>query len=236
MIPPEQVRVRPKRAPVRLDRHWTDRVVMPGSVRRALDSAAEFVTRPVHTASAMFTHPGRVVRAYLQGNHAGYTGPIWMAFLGVAFYLAVNSRLEGELSAFFDPVVWFRDFWPYLAPLILLPVSALQTLLFRRRDITVGDAYAFGLYMLGQIAIFRALTVLLRHVPGVPAVHSSDTALFLSSALIAAEAAYVAWSVTGFYRDRRISVWLRGAFVYTVFAALGYGVLHGIVIWAFPRA
>src|SRR5690349_24554540 len=122
MMQPEQLRVRPKRAPVKLDRHWTDRVVVPGAVRTALDSAAEFVTRPVHTASAMFARPGRVVRAYLQGNHAGYTGPIWMAFLGVALYLAVNSGFAGDLSASVDPAVWFRDFWPYFAPLILLPV------------------------------------------------------------------------------------------------------------------
>jgi hypothetical protein len=232
-MPPEHVRLQPERKPVKLDRHWTDRVTVTGVLRDGFSRVVEAVAKPVRTAASLISRPGRVIRSYLQGDRDGITGPIWMAILGVSLFLIVNETLASDLSAFFDPLVWFRDFWAYFAPLLLLPISALQKRIFRRRDVTFGDTYVFGLYMLGQIAIFRTVILLLRHATGIGVFHSSTGDMLLTTAVMAAEAAYVAWSATGFYRDRRPSVWLRGALVYGSFAALGYGVLYGIVTYVF---
>jgi hypothetical protein len=197
---------------------------------QALGNIGKHLITPVRTVANLVRSPGKTIREHLFGNRENVTGPGHIAFFGVTIYLLVNAKTAG-MGAMFDPLVWWKNVWPYVTPLLLLPIAALQKRLFRKFDMTFAETFSFGLYMVGQIARFRALVMWLEHVTEF-GVHTSLGEWIHASVLVGVEMLYVAWSATGFYGSKRLSVWVRGALSDLAFAALSYTLLGGIVWYA----
>ena len=227
----ERVKLGPLREPVRMKTYPPRR---PVSVfAEVWASIMDVTVTPILTFAALLKKPGLRIREYLHGTRVSIAGPRHMAFLGVSFFLIVNSFVSTSVSAIFDPFIWFKQWWPLAAPVLLLPASAFQHLLFRRRRLDFGETYAFGLYMLGQIAVFHGALLLLNHATGIGDVQSSTAGYVRAGVIALIEAAYVAWAATDLYEDDRPSVWLRGALAYGGFVAIGCGTVYAIVSYVF---
>ncbi|HEX6694407.1 MAG TPA: DUF3667 domain-containing protein [Longimicrobiales bacterium] len=228
MTPPEKARAEPERAAVTLEEPPRRGLSMRGMLGDAFGSVTDLVTRPMRTVGSLLKRPGQLIRSYVEGNRARIAGPGRIAFLGVSLFLVVNSLVATGMAKMFDPFIWWKGFWPYIAPLLLLPASAVQRLLFRKRRFSFGDTYAFGLYMLGTIAAFHAVLLTINYFTGLGDVHSSTTEYVRNGIIMLIEAVYVAWAATGFYDDRKPGVWLRGALSYGAFVGISFGILYAV--------
>ena len=208
-----------------------------GSFRDVLRGATDVALKPFRTAAGLVTRPAALFRAYRDRTADDILGPGKFALLGMGLYLASKAFLSSPMESIFNPVVWaargpdlFRSLFLYAAPVLLLPISTLQRRLFRRYDRSWRETFDFGLYMIGAIAIFKSVLVVVSATTGLLDVHSSTTEHIRNGIIFAIEALFIAHAATGFYRDRRMSVWLRGALAYTVYYLVGYGILAA-VLW-----
>lgn len=166
----------------------------------------------VRTFVGLSRRPGQVAREQIIERSGAYVGPLSYAFWTSTAYLLLNRLTPTPVSVFFDPFVHLPAYWPYLGALILLPVAGLQRLLFRERGYTTAESYAYQLFILGQIVIFETVLLLVQRVLPID--------LQPWWAYRVPELVYAAWAATGFYRSRRLSIWLRGGLVYLAAAGL----------------
>ena len=228
MTPPEEGHEKSGHATIKLEEPPPRGLTMRSMLGDAFGSVTDLITRPVRTAAALLKRPGEIIRSYVEGNRARIAGPGRMAFLGVSLFLVVNALVATGMAKMFDPFIWWKGFWPYIAPLLLLPASAVQKWLFRKRRFTFGDTYAFGLYMLGTIAAFHAVLLTINYFTGLGDVHSSTTEYIRNGIIMLVEAVYVAWAAAGFYDDRKPTVWLRGSLSYGAFVGISFGILYAV--------
>jgi len=169
-----------------------------GMFRQAATTLFDLDRGFFHTVRAMFTRPGQTCRAYVEGQRQPLTGPFKYAFIVITIYavtinlLGIEIRVPGveafdetERRLFF----LINSLLGYLIFFIMIPVAAIQRLLFRASGDSLGDTYAFALYLFGTTSWFStllALTGWLDQPRGL-------TALGLITIT------YAAWAMGGFY-------------------------------------
>jgi hypothetical protein len=115
-------------------------------------------------------------------------------------------------------------FWGYCLFAILVPVAALQALLFRDRGDRVAECYAFDLYVFGHILWLNLAAALLAVAP------RSGAGL----AVQAAQLAFVIFALRDFYPGRPLGTLARGLLLYAVYAASALAV--GFATYGVRRA
>ena len=186
-----------------------------------------------HTVLALFTRPGETCREYVEGRRRPLTGPFKYAFILITIYaiavnlLEVRPNLPGvESSDEVEIRVYYllNSLLGFLIFFIQIPVAAIQRLLFRSHGDSLGETYAFALYVFGHTAWFSTLFAVagwLGQVWGPPV-------------LLLVTVAYLAWAMTGFYRIDGFPPVFRAAlmmvvnFVVTNVIALGLG---NLIVW-----
>jgi hypothetical protein len=165
-----------------------------------------------HTVRALFTRPGETCRAYVEGHRQPLTGPFKYAFIVLTIYaialnlLAVEPDLPGiENRDEVEQKLYYllNSLLSYLIFLILIPVAAVQRLLFRASGDSLGETYAFMLYLFGTLSWFSTLFVVtgwLEQPWGLVA-------------LVPVNVAYAAWAMGGFYGSGRWPPVLRAALI-----------------------
>jgi hypothetical protein len=168
-----------------------------------------------HTVRALFTRPGETCRDYVDGHRQPLTGPFKYAFIVTTIYaIAINllaieldlpgieERTEAEQQLFY----LLNSLLGYLIFFVLIPVAAIQRLVFRASGNSLGDTYAFTLYLFGTMAWFStlfAVTGWLERPWGL-------------AALLPVNIAYAAWAMAGFYGHVRRPPVLRAALMIVV--------------------
>ena len=151
-----------------------------------------------HTVRALFTRPGQTCRAYVEGHRQPLTGPFKYAFIVITIYaiainlLAVELNLPGnEDRGEVEQQLFFllNSLLSYLTFFVLIPVAAIQRLLFRASGDSLGDTYAFSLYLFGTMAWFSTLFVVTGWL-------EQPWGLL---ALVPVNVAYGTWAMAGFY-------------------------------------
>jgi hypothetical protein len=177
-------------------------LTVTGMFRQAATTLFDLDRGFVHTVMALFTRPGQTCRAYVEGHRQPLTGPFKYAFIVVTIYaltinlLGIEIRIPGveafdetERRLFF----LINSLLGYLIFFIMIPVAAIQRLLFRASGDSLGDSYAFALYLFGTTSWFStlfALTGWLEQPRGLTALG------FISIA-------YATWAMGGFYGHLR---------------------------------
>lgn len=155
-----------------------------------------------HTVRALFTRPGQTCRAYVEGHRQPLTGPFKYAFIVITIYaiainlLAVELNLPGnEARSEVEQQLFFllNSLLSYLTFFVLIPVAAIQRLLFRASGDSLGDTYAFSLYLFGTMAWFSTLFVVTGWL-------EQPWGLL---ALVPVNVAYGTWAMAGFYGGGR---------------------------------
>jgi hypothetical protein len=183
-----------------------------GMFRQAANTLFDLDRGFFHTVRAMFTRPGQTCRAYVEGRRQPLTGPFKYAFIVVTIYavtinlLGIEIRVPGveaydetERRLFF----LINSLLGYLIFFTLIPVAAVQRRLFRASGDSLGNTYAFALYMFGTTSWFStlfALTGWLQRPRGL-----------VAFALVTI--AYAAWALGGFYSHVKRPPVLRATFM-----------------------
>lgn len=181
-----------------------------GMLRQAAATLFDLDRGFFHTVRALFTRPGQTCRAYVEGHRQPLTGPFKYAFIVITIYaIAINllaielnlpgieNRSEVEQQLFY----LLNSLLSYLTFFVLIPVAAVQRRLFRASGDSLGETYAFTLYLFGTMAWFSTLFVLagwLEQPWGL-------------AALVPVNVAYAAWAMGGFYGGGRWPPVLRAA-------------------------
>jgi hypothetical protein len=163
-----------------------------------------------HTVRALFTRPGQTCRAYVEGRRQPLTGPFKYAFIVITIYavainlLDVELRLPGiEDRGEVEQQLFYllNSLLSYLTFFVLIPVAAILRLLFRASGDSLGETYAFTLYLFGTMAWFSTLFVVTGWL-------EQPWGLL---ALVPVNVAYAAWAMAGFYSCGRRPPMLRAA-------------------------
>ena len=184
-------------------------MTVPGVLNAWIRSIAELDSPVFRTIARLTISPGAVCRAYIEGDRASYTNPAKYCFLAGAFAVlsvALFGRSEvtgavvalppwigpdhplGKASETMTTLI--RDY-AHIFTLATIPVfSAVLWAIHRRARLTLAEHIVFALYIHGQIFIAQ----------GVLAMLGGYTTVTLIIAQYALIFAYVAWSITRFYR------------------------------------
>ncbi len=188
----------------------SERLTLPGLFRRTLRKIRDLDFSIVRTLTGLLHRPGELIREYVAGRRAPYINPLGYALLTVTAFVAVDSALSTGMSYFFDPVLWYGWLSPYLGIVAVIPAALIPRWLFPRRDLTHAETMAFVLYTGAQIVLLETLLVAVNN-------WANLSWLWIPGALL--EAGYMAWALTRFLDDRKVTVWLRGLLIYALMAA-----------------
>ena len=203
------------------------RLTTRGLLGETFAHVAELDLAFVRTFRALWRGPGRVAREYVDGARKRWSSPAKYAFFSFTAYIVAVNLFRLELvppnSPFARPEQMrvFRIVFSvvgYLLFVNLIPVSALQRLLFRRDRFNALESYVFGLYTYGHLAwihLAAAATGVFAQSWGYPAVQLFGLG-------------YVAWSITSFYERRTIGTIMKGTLVGLAYTVVGF-VLGGLV-------
>lgn len=194
-----------------------ERFTVRAIVRDVVHDALNLDRGILHTAVALFRHPGLVVAEYVYGRTVRYTGPAkyflvlaalttllyantGLAEASVAMYGISPSAASGSLQA---RTVEFVSTWLNLIMALGLPFSALSTRLFFHR---VGYNYAehliFNTYVYAQVCILFMAVMVPAYALGM----GVNGAMLL---YIVLSTAYTAWAGVQFFRVPAVSGTLR---------------------------
>ena len=208
-------------------------LTIAGMFRHAASTLFDLDRGFFHTVWAMFTRPGGTCRAYIDGHRQPLTGPFKYAFIVITIYavtinlLDLDIRIPGieaydetERRLFF----LINSLLGYLIFFVMIPVAAVQRRLFRASGDSLGNTYAFALYMFGSTSWFStlfALTGWLEQPRGL-------------TAFLLVTIAYAAWSMGGFYSHVRRPPVLRATLMIVLNVVLTNVVallLGNLIVW-----
>ena len=202
-----------------------ERITFRQVFRSSVRALADLDFASARTVVGLARAPGLTARRYIEGERSRFTNPVKLAFLTSTLYVLMNGlTTTSGVMAMFDPLVALQGVWPYAMLVLLLPAAVVQRMLFRKRRYNVAECYAFGLFVLGAVALAGAVVLTVVRVASI--------ALPPWPALLIA-AVYWSWSVTGLYGDRRPSVWLRGLVVYAATLGALAGALYAVQAYRF---
>lgn len=163
-----------------------------------------------HTIGALTRKPGETCRGYVDGHRQPLTGPFKYCFIVVTIYavtvnlLGIEFDLPGDFS--FDErerrlFELLNSLMIYLLFFVLIPVAAIQRLMFRASGDSLGESYLFCLYVFGHLSWLSTLFAL----TGLLSIEGGLLAFLLVNI------AFVAWAMKGFYAHLSMPPVLRAA-------------------------
>ncbi|MCP5119647.1 MAG: hypothetical protein GY953_53290, partial [bacterium] len=110
----------------------------------------------------------------------------------------------------------------YLAYLYMLPVAALQRWLFRGHGFGVAECYVSLLFFYGQFLLLGALLAIC-------GLYSIPYGLLVARLI---GAAYLVWTLAGFYRSSKLATVAKGILLYLSFTvvSIGLGMLIAVAM------
>lgn len=200
----------------------------------------------LHTAVALFRHPGLVAAEYVYGRTVRYTGPVkyFLVLAAITTLLYANSGLVESTMTMYgaDPAATpagslqaqtteFVTTWLNLIMALGVPFSAVFTrLFFRGVGYNFTEHLIFNTYVYAQACILFLVTMLPVHAAGM----GVGTAMLV---YMAASLGYTAWAGVQFFRApmvsgtvRMIAASLLGYAAYMI-SVLAMGVAVGVA-WA----
>jgi hypothetical protein len=208
-------------------------LTVAGMFRQAAATLFDLDRGFFHTVLAMFTRPGQTCRAYVEGHRQPLTGPFKYAFIVITIYAVTINLLDLEIKVpgieAYDETerrLFFliNSLLGYLIFFVLIPVAAIQRLLFRASGDSLGNTYAFALYMFGTTSWFSTLFALagwLEQPRGL-------------TAFLLVTIAYAAWAMGGFYGHVRRPPVLRATLIIVLNVVLTNLVallLGNLIVW-----
>ena len=193
-------------------------------IRNVVSDVVHLNFASLRTVAGLFTRAGAVAREYVLDPDANLARPFSYAFWTSTLWVLANKFLDraSDVAQFFNPFLTVSWLWPYAGIALLVPIAALQRLMFRKREFTAAESFNFLLYTFGQIVLYEIGLLFLSHATEV------DLGWIW---LRIPEALYAAWAATGFYKSRSITTWLRGALLYVLGAGLMMGVMYLYQMW-----
>jgi hypothetical protein len=183
----------------------------------------------LYSMKALFVRPGDSIREYLTGKRKNHFKPIAYAFTLSTIYFLVTkftgsntfindviagwSSYPGTIEKASKPLVilnWFAENYAYTV-LILLPLYALASYLaFLKTGFNYLEHFVLNAYIIGQQAIFYALTSILNFVIGY-----NETLTLVTLLLSIFYAFIVFWQF--FSKQNRVVIILRSILTYILY-------------------
>lgn len=170
----------------------------------------------LRTVVSLTRNPGSTCRQYVEGKRQRVFNPLKYVLVMATLYALLVNLFHIDMSAPFgrfespeeialaNLIVSLRG---YLLFIILIPVAAIQRLLFRKEKFGIVECYVFGFFTSGHLLW---LSIIL-------AVSGQFSTLVGFSSLWLLGWAFMIWAVIGFYDKFTIGAGTKAFFLYLIF-------------------